>query len=92
MKTFVYILKKKKDFTLEVVEQHVSYLRHLDEQGNLLLAGPFGDSKGGIVIVKAENEKMAHEIAQADPFITEGYEEFELHEIEIATKENDYLL
>jgi len=34
----------------------------------------------------------AKELAEKDPFIAEGYKTYELRTIELANKDNDYLL
>lgn len=85
MKTFFILLHKKKDFTAEVIERHMAYLSTLKQQGRLVLCGPFLDWKGGMVVVRAEDRKQAMVDALADPYVVEGFEHFEIHELDDVT-------
>ena len=56
----------------------------------LVLCGPFTDYEGGIVILECADIEEAREIAKSDPFIEEGYKDFELRTLSIANKNNNY--
>lgn len=93
MKTFVILLSHTDlETDQHAIKGHVNYLKHLDEQGLLVLAGPFSDVPGGMVVIKAHHEEEAIQIALTDPFIFGGYRTFELRTLEAANKENNYLL
>jgi uncharacterized protein YciI len=77
--------------TPELVKGHIAHLRRLDEQGRLVMCGPFKDYKGGMVVVKAESLDAARQIAESDPFIKEGFETYELRTWELACRENGFL-
>jgi uncharacterized protein YciI len=49
--------------------EHGHYMKKLLEEGKLLLAGPFTDSTGGQVILKADNENEVMEIMSQDPAV-----------------------
>ena len=86
-------LGKLKEFTKEVIEDHVAHLRGLDDAGPPVLAGPFeGHPAGGIVVIRAASELEARAIAEADPFITQGFESCELQPMIQACRDNNYLL
>jgi len=85
---YVYLMANKKSLSLEIVKKHVQYLKKLDDLGKLILCGPFTDYDGGIVILK--NIEEAKAIAEADPFIEEGYKTFELRTLSVANKDNNY--
>ena len=89
---YVIFINRKKDYTTDVINMHAEYLKRLDKNDQLILCGPFKDHKGGIVIIKAESIKEAKIIAESDPFITGGFSTYELRTLEIAVKENHYLL
>ena len=55
------------------------------------MCGPFADFRGGMVILKTASIEEAHRIAQADPFIAEGYKTYELRTLEWARRDNNYL-
>jgi uncharacterized protein YciI len=57
-----------------------------------MLAGPFSDYPGGMVVIRAHHEEEAIQIALTDPFIALGYRTFEVRTLEVANKENHYLL
>ncbi len=51
---------------------HREYLREQVAQGKLLMAGPFADESGGLIIFEAEDDAEVGEIIANDPFTTEG--------------------
>lgn len=71
---------------------HASYLKSLDEKGQLVLGGPFSDFKGGIVIVKAESYEEAKKVAELEPCVKEGFESYEIRKWEVAHEKNNYLI
>jgi uncharacterized protein YciI len=89
---YVILINRNKDYTFDVIKKHVVHLKQLDENGQLVLCGPFKDYDGGMVIIKAESLKTARRIAESDPFITEGFSTYELRTLELSNKENQYLL
>lgn len=89
---FVILLSHaEKPMTEAVIRAHVAHLKRLDAEGRLVLCGPFKDHKGGMVIVKAESYAAAKEIAEADPFVKEGVETYELRTWELSCEENNHL-
>ena len=89
---YVILINRKKDYTIDTINKHVEHLKRLDENGQLVLCGPFKDYDGGIIILKTESLEAAKMIAESDPFITEGFSTYELRTLELADKENHYLL
>ncbi len=51
---------------------HLANLRPLVEQGRVVIAGPFTDGSGSLIIVDMESEADALAFAQADPYTVEG--------------------
>jgi RimJ/RimL family protein N-acetyltransferase/uncharacterized protein YciI len=90
---FVILLQVIADVvaTLDLVRRHVQYLRNLDLAGKLLLAGPFEDQGGGMVIIEARDLHEAVEIARCDPFVTEGARAFEVRQWNISSELNKHL-
>ena len=89
---FVYLMNNKKALNLQVVQEHVEHLRTLDQEGRLVLCGPFTDYPGGMVVFRADSEDEALRIAESDPFIASGFKTFELRTLEVANADNNYLL
>lgn len=89
---YVILINRQKDYSFELINMHVEHLKKLDENDQLVLCGPFTDFAGGIVIVRAESIEEAKIIAESDPFIAEGFSTYELRTLELADKENQYLL
>lgn len=89
---YVILINRKKDYTIDTINKHVEHLKRLDEKGQLVLCGPFKDYDGGIIILKTESLEAAKMIAESDPFITEEFSTYELRTLELANKENHYLL
>lgn len=90
---YVILLSHVQGKTLneQIIRQHVAHLRKLDQQGRLVLCGPFTDYKGGMIIIRAESLEEARSIAASDPFVKEGYENFELRTLELSCEENNHL-
>ena len=91
---YVILLSKlpDKSDTLEIIREHVAYIRSLDDRGILVLAGPFLDYRGGMVIIKAASLDEADGIALTDPFVIHGVRNFEIRTWQLSTRENNYLL
>ena len=85
-------MNNKKDLNLQVVQEHVEHLRTLDQEGRLVLCGPFADYPGGMVVFRADSEDEALRIVESDPFIASGFKTFELRTLEVANADNNYLL
>lgn len=59
---------------------HLEYINDLFKQGKVVMAGPFTDQKGGMIIYKADSYEEALKLAQADPVVAEGARTLELRE------------
>jgi hypothetical protein len=59
---------------------HLDYLNGLYKEGKVVMAGPFTDKRGGMVIYRAESAEEAQRLAEADPVIAEGARTLELRE------------
>jgi uncharacterized protein YciI len=79
------------DTPRETVMRHIAYVKSLDDAGKLVLAGPFENFAGGMVIVRADSIEAATEIAKSDPFVTEGVRTFEIRKWLLANRANGYL-
>lgn len=85
-------MKEGKTFDSGVVGCHVEHIRSLDDEGRLVICGPFKDGRGGMVILRAQSPEEAETLARRDPFIKEGFEDYEVRELVQATRANNYLL
>ncbi len=88
---YVILINRKKDYTFDVIKKHVEYLKRLDENSQLVLSGPFKDYDGGIAIINTDSIEEAKEIAESDPFITEGFSTYELRTLELSNAENNHM-
>jgi len=73
------------------IERHVEHLRNLDAQGRLVLCGPFADHPGGMLVVRAEDERAAAALAASDPFVREHLRTHSVRTWTLANALNDYL-
>lgn len=80
---------KERDEAL--IREHVAFLRRLDAAEQLVLAGPFEDGRGGMIIVKAESEGTAQEIAGSDPFVSGGYESCDVRKWLLSCEDNNHM-
>ena len=94
---YVMLLEKGKTYnkmTGEVVKRHVANIRALDENGKLALCGAFKGYPGvaGMLVLKAQSYEEAEEICKSEPLVVEGYATYSLRNLQVANRENDYLM
>ena len=94
---YVMIMERTKTYNKinkQAVTSHVEYLRNLDEAGKLELCGPLKGYPGvaGMIILKAESYEEAAEICKSEPLFAGGYTTYKLSTLEVADRENNYLL
>jgi uncharacterized protein YciI len=89
----VYILSKVegKELDEDVIRAHVAHMRELDSRGILEQCGPFSDGRGGMVILKGCKFEEAWDTAEADPYVSGGYETFDLRKWDLSTEENNHM-
>ena len=59
---------------------HLANLEPLNSQGRVLLAGPFTDQAGSLIIIEANSLEEAKQFAQNDPYTVHGiFERVEVH-------------
>jgi len=94
---YVMLIEKGKSYnklTKAMVVRHVEHLRALDENGKLALCGAFKGYPGvaGMVVLKAESYEEAEELCKSEPLVVEGYATYKLNSLQVANKDNGYLL
>lgn len=97
MQTFMMMLKKSKTYnkiTKEVITEHVSHIRMLDDTGKLEICGVFHGYPGmaGMYILKTATREEAQALCEQEPLIAGDYASYDLISIELANRENNYLL
>lgn len=62
---------------------HLERLKNLDKQGKLILAGPFKDKTGSLIVLEAESLEDAKRFAHDDPYTKHGiFQQVEVHPFE----------
>lgn len=94
---YVMTIKKGKSYnkvTKAVITRHVENLKQLDDDGKIMLCGPFQGYPGvaGMVIFKTESYEEAEALCKLEPLVAEGYATYTLASLQVADKENNYLL
>jgi uncharacterized protein YciI len=51
---------------------HLRHLEPLVEAGRVILAGPFTDGTGSLIVVDAESGEAVWELVARDPYVTNG--------------------
>lgn len=99
MKDLMYMMmiQKTKTYnklTKKVVTEHVENIRRLDDEGKLEICGVFKGYPGmaGMYILKTESREEAEELCNREPLVVGGYATYKLVGLEIANRENNYLL
>jgi len=68
------------ELNAKVRPAHLDYLDKLYKENKVVMAGPFTDKKGGMVIYRADSPEEARALAEADPVVAEGARTLELRE------------
>jgi len=94
---YVMMIERGKSYnkiTKEVINRHVAHIKNLDDNGKLALCGVFKGYPGvaGMVILKAQSYQEAEDICKTEPLVVEGYATYKLRQLQVADKENNYLL
>jgi len=61
------------------MQEHFLYLKHAAEDGRLILAGPCLDDSFGLVVFRAEDDRMANAFMHSDPAVRANVMMAELH-------------
>ena len=63
---------------------HRAYAQKLKAEGKIVIAGPFRDGAGALIVYEAESQHEAEALASNDPFFTRGiWATHEIHPWEI---------
>ncbi|WP_134699423.1 YciI family protein [Ammoniphilus sp. YIM 78166] len=68
------------EINMKVRPAHLRYIDELFQQGKVVMAGPFTDQKGGMVIYRAHSYEEAKKMAEQDPVVVERARTLELRE------------
>ena len=94
---YVMFIEKTKTYnrlTKAAVERHVANIKALDDEGRLELCGVFKGYPGvaGMYILRAGSYEEAEELCSREPLVTEGFATYKLKALQVADRENNYLL
>ncbi len=94
---YMMMIQKSKTYnrlTKSVITEHVENIRRLDDAGKLEICGVFKGYPGmaGMYILKTDSREEAEEICKMEPLVTGGYATYKLVGLQIADRENNYLL
>lgn len=94
---YMMMIEKTKTYnrlTRKAVEEHVENIRRLDDEGKLEICGVFKGYPGmaGMYILKTESREEAEELCKREPLVAGGYAKYKLVGLQVANRENNYLL
>lgn len=89
---YLYLMINKNEMIEQLIKDHVEHLKQLDAENKLVLCGFLHDYPGGMVVLNADCYDQAILIAESDPFIHSACKTYELRSLEVANKDNYYLL
>lgn len=94
---YMMMIEKTKNYnrlTKKAVEEHVENIRQLDDAGKLEICSVFQGYPGmaGMYILKVKSFEEAKELCEKEPLVLGGYASYKLVTLQIANKENNYLL
>ena len=94
---YVMLIERGKTYnkiTKAVITRHIEHIKTLDDKGELELCGPFKGFPGvaGMVILKTGSYEEAEEICKSEPLVAEGYATYKLYALQLANRDNNYLL
>ncbi|HUK55328.1 MAG TPA: YciI family protein [Nitrospiria bacterium] len=69
---------------------HLERLKRLESEGKLVLAGPFADQSGSLIIIEADSIEEARAFIQKDPYVEQGvFEKVEIRPFTLVLPERD---
>lgn len=73
MTTFLLELRfdRDNDHRLAVRAEHREYLQRLHEDGTLVMAGPYTDQSGALLVFRAESQAALEALLEGDPYTRE---------------------
>jgi uncharacterized protein len=74
----------------DVIAKHTRHLRELNDEGKLVLGGPFADHSGGLLILNCRDQSAAETIMSVDPLIVSGTSTFRVHAWLIGDTDNNF--
>ncbi len=74
----------------DVLTQHAAHLADLDNQGKLVLAGPYIGRFAGLIALRTATAAEATRIADEDPMIRGGIQSYEVVSWAQASSRNNY--
>ena len=94
---YVMMIKRGKSYnkvTKAVITRHVENLKKLDANGKLALCGPLKGYPGvaGMVIFKTSSYEEAEALCKLEPLVVEGYATYTLAALQVADRDNNFLL
>lgn len=94
---YVMMIKRGKSYnkiTKAVIARHVENLKNLDAHGKIKLCGPLKGCPGvaGMVIFKTQSYEEAETLCKLEPLVSDGYASYTLASLQVADKDNNYLL
>ena len=94
---YVMMIKRGKSYnkvTKAVITRHIENLRTLDNDGKIELCGPLKGYPGvaGMGIFKTQSYEEAEALCKQEPLVVEGYATYTLVTLQVADKDNNYLL
>ncbi|MCI8602122.1 MAG: hypothetical protein HFE45_11145 [Oscillospiraceae bacterium] len=94
---YMVMLEKSKTYnrmTKKAVIEHVENIRQLDNAGKLEICGVFKGYPGmaGMYILKTASREEAEALCKAEPLVAGGFATYKLVALQIADRENNYLL
>ena len=94
---YVMLIERGKNYrkmTKDVAIRHVDHIRKLDDDGKLALCGRFTGYPGvaGMLILKTQSFEEAEAFCKAEPLVAEGYATYKLTTLQVADRDNGYLL
>ena len=94
---YVMFIEKTKTYnrlTKAAVERHVANIKALEKEGRLELCGVFKGYPGvaGMYILRADSYGQAEELCRREPLVLEGFAAYKLKALQVADRENNYLL
>ena len=97
IRLYVMFIEKAKTYnrlTKAAVERHVANIKALDDEGHLELCGVFKGYPGvaGMYILRADSYEQAEELCRREPLVLEGFAAYKLKALQVADRENNYLL
>jgi len=68
---------------MKILENHHKYMVPFFESGKILASGPLLGGRGGVILLRLEDDESIDDFISADPFAQSGIQEYRIRQFDV---------